>query len=415
MRRISPSDVSLRVKPVNNHNNTIRRSVERIEKFGHKYKYFITSSVDKYMAGERPSIRRVLLVSLARLSCLLCALRFGLSAFIDNPSMRAVMSDITYSMGNHKITAILLSMSGLTVFFMQMVMHQGEMGEKQHVYNVLYLLKYDKCPINLDPPKRKRMAFVADFWTKHLMVKSYNFLMAVTLSSYSYLSYVGYWDPKSGFSLVTICLWIVPTYLMFQQFYGMVTVGFMAWSLSAIYLRYAFDALSYRIEVCSQLRNPKFVMKAINEHKSLELLSEDLNSVLRYSIFYLYHLGSPALILDFYYVSSQYTDFIGKLVGGGIIVVVYSCVFLVNLFSSQVSGTAHRPRHYLYGYLNNMSSITIRQRFKIMAFIDKLCGPEIGFYCLDLFAMNNNEFYLYVANCVSNYIFFKQLFVSFNY
>ena len=378
MRRISPSDFSISVKPVNNHNNTIRRSVQRIEKFGHKYKYFINSSADKYMAGERPSTMRVLSVSVTRLSCLFCAIRFGLTAFFDNPLMTTMMSDITYSMGNHKITSLLLSMSGLTIFFMTSSNHQFEMGYKNHLLKILYLIKYDKCPIKLDPPKRKRMALIAHFWTKHLMIKSYNFLMAVTLICYSYLSYVGYWDPKSGFSLVMICLWIVPTYLMFQHFYGFVTVGFMTWSLSAIYLRYAFDSLWYRIEVCSQLRNPKFVMKAINEHKSLELLNQDLNSVLRYSLFYLYYLGSPALILDFYYVRSAYTGFIGKLVGGGIIVVVYSCVFLVNFFSSQITGSAHRPRHYLYGYLNNMSSIPIRQRFKIMAFIDKLCGPEIG-------------------------------------
>ena len=38
-----------------------------------------------------------------------------------------------------------------------------------------------------------------------------------------------------------------------------------------------------------------------------------------------------------------------------------------------------------------------------MAFIEKLDGPEIGFYCWVLFPMNSYMFYKYVANCVVTY------------
>ena len=37
--------------------------------------------------------------------------------------------------------------------------------------------------------------------------------------------------------------------------------------------------------------------------------------------------------------------------------------------------------------------LTFRQRWKLLAFIEKLSGRPIGFYCYDLFPMNNYEFY----------------------
>ena len=53
--------------------------------------------------------------------------------------------------------------------------------------------------------------------------------------------------------------------------------------------------------------------------------------------------------------------------------------------------------------------MSIKQRLKLLSFIEKLSGREIGFYCYDLFPMNNYEFYQYLYICGSNYFLFLSL------
>ena len=91
-------------------------------------------------------------------------------------------------------------------------------------------------------------------------------------------------------------------------------------------------------------------------------------------------------------------------------VILFSVVFSLNLFSCFVIDSVHKPKYQLYRYLTK-SNLTVNQRIKIQSFIEKLCGPDIGFYCLDLFPMNNFEFYVYCVNCVKNYILFNQTFL----
>jgi hypothetical protein len=58
---------------------------------------------------------------------------------------------------------------------------------------------------------------------------------------------------------------------------------------------------------------------------------------------------------------------------------------------------------------NTKIIILLQHRLKISAFIEKLCGPVIGYYCYDLFAFTNYEFYAFVAFVFFNYILLNGL------
>ena len=51
---------------------------------------------------------------------------------------------------------------------------------------------------------------------------------------------------------------------------------------------------------------------------------------------------------------------------------------------------------------------------QIEIFLNRISGPDIGVYCLDLFAMNLYEFYQFIAICIANYFIITKL-LSNNY
>ena len=97
--------------------------------------------------------------------------------------------------------------------------------------------------------------------------------------------------------------------------------------------------------------------------------------------------------------TQQFSEFAWSL----LFILVYTLIFGLIFLNSQITRSAHSTRKYFYGYLNS-TSLPIKRRMKIMAFMEKLCGPDIGFYCWDWFPLNFFEFYQYCAFCASFYM-----------
>ena len=116
---------------------------------------------------------------------------------------------------------------------------------------------------------------------------------------------------------------------------------------------------------------------------------------------------SPGQILIVSFTIDENTPKIGKIFEGMAFILDYSVASILNLVISQITQSAHRPRKYFYGYLTR-NSLSFEHRMKIIAFIEWMCGPDIGFYCMDWFLLNSFEFYKYCAFCVSFYIMVSQ-------
>ena len=83
---------------------------------------------------------------------------------------------------------------------------------------------------------------------------------------------------------------------------------------------------------------------------------------------------------------------------------IFSIVFSVNLLSSQISQSSHKPYNNLFKFLiQKRFPLSLRVKLKIVGLIEKLSGPDIGFYCWNLFPMNNYTFYEYVCNYFVTY------------
>ena len=150
------------------------------------------------------------------------------------------------------------------------------------------------------------------------------------------------------------------------------------------------------------------MLNTIGEHISISGYTNQLNNYLKVVIFCLYYIISPVLMIGIYLTLSDKSDVYFRIVFYFVISFGTSVTFAVTLMSSRVTHSARKPLKYLHRYLIE-NHMTVRQRLKTLNLIERLSGPDIGFYCLDLFPMNSYEFYLFVTNCVSNYLLISNL------
>jgi hypothetical protein len=88
--------------------------------------------------------------------------------------------------------------------------------------------------------------------------------------------------------------------------------------------------------------------------------------------------------------------------------ILSTILFIVNYMSSSLSSSAHDFTSDLYTFLVS-KRIPVQHKLKISSFIEKLCGPVIGYYCYELFPFTNYEFYQYVSFVFTNYILLNGL------
>jgi len=84
-------------------------------------------------------------------------------------------------------------------------------------------------------------------------------------------------------------------------------------------------------------------------------------------------------------------------------------ISLINYSLSMIPREAHRPYNKLNSIMARNSAPTIL-KWKLLVLIEKLSGPKIGFYCLNIFSFTNFEYYLYISYCLQNFILLISLF-----
>ena len=125
-------------------------------------------------------------------------------------------------------------------------------------------------------------------------------------------------------------------------------------------------------------------------------------------VFILFYFASPTLMALLKISQGDNLNLIGKIFNVIVFIVIFGGCIVANLFSSRVRKASILPLKYLHRYMAE-NQLPTQQRLKTMEIIERLNGPDIGFYCYDLFPMNSNEFYEYVANCCENYFLIDSL------
>ena len=111
---------------------------------------------------------------------------------------------------------------------------------------------------------------------------------------------------------------------------------------------------------------------------------------------------TPGFELLLYITFAPDTNQYARYVAGIAFTALYSIVFLITYVCTWVTTSANKARPILIAGLKQ-TSLSTHQRWKVMEFIERLSARDIGFYCYDMFAMNNYEFMTYLLGFLVNH------------
>jgi hypothetical protein len=156
-------------------------------------------------------------------------------------------------------------------------------------------------------------------------------------------------------------------------------------------------------------RNLVLLMDVFQRHNHYSELTLEYNKFFKYCLAIIYFLFTPIVnILVFMTIFE--VNYIFRIFYALTAIVLSLLVFIANYISSSLSSSAHDFTSDLYSFLfNTRIIIAVQHRLKISSFIEKICGPVIGYYCLDLFPFTNYEFFEYISFVFSNYILLNDL------
>ena len=164
--------------------------------------------------------------------------------------------------------------------------------------------------------------------------------------------------------------------------------------------------------IAIRLANRNQIAQGIIEHNYYVHLVHYINTAVRLIILILYYIFSIFAEFVVYSVHNVNTTWLAKL-GGVVLIILYLVIILaLIILVTSIPRSAHKPYKLLLSYMSQTPSLSLRERLKIMAFIERLSPnePPIGFYCYDLFPFNSYEFYQFVFIAGSNYLLLMQFF-----
>ena len=148
-------------------------------------------------------------------------------------------------------------------------------------------------------------------------------------------------------------------------------------------------------------------MDQLREHNFCSKLTMDINAWMRYMMFIYYYLTIPILDISMMIILFE-TNMIFKLI---LYIIIIICALNLFIFNHILTATGIEA-HNCYAILNTIMArkrMRIYTRFKVNMVIERLAVPLIGMYCLDLFPFTNYEFFLFIANCISQFFLFLDL------
>jgi len=148
---------------------------------------------------------------------------------------------------------------------------------------------------------------------------------------------------------------------------------------------------------------------ALLEHDRCCVMIYRMNGNLRFLTWIFYYLSIPAIDLLVILSIHKEIDITNRSLVGITVIIGVFALSILNYSMASVSVAAHRPYNKLYSIIVR-KSITRALKLKVMGLIEKLSGPVIGIYCLDVFPFTNYEFYIYITNCILNFILIIGLF-----
>ena len=208
--------------------------------------------------------------------------------------------------------------------------------------------------------------------------------------------------------MLGVIFWSIMTLVFLIQFFGYISEGSIIWFVSNIYLKNQFLEINDKIKLAFRTNDQRYLIRLIDDHHMTEKLTQELNQFFRYMILMIYYCGTPGIELLIYLSHEPSTYFYARFVLVFIAITLCIVVFLLNYMSTGIISAAKKPRQAFHGFLSQRQ-VSNQTRLKLVNFVETLSEREIGFYCYDMFPMNNLGFYHYLYFIGTNYFLILDL------
>ena len=383
-------------------------AIKRLETFLRRHHILVSNNFDEYMNGTKSDKQTIFRVSSMKVCLLIVGLRFAVSAFSRSKIVSALLCDANYLLANQLFLSMAMSICALVILFIGSRIQIHELNHRFPVSELLYQVKHKRLPLNLNEYHYRRFILYANLMTKYLLNSVFWSLVFISNVVLLGSAVFAYFEPNSGFSIIGITFWGVLDFVWMTQFYGIVSGGFIFWSMTTLYLKYKFLEVNEIIRFSLENNDYHLLMSKMREHQFIAKLTFEHNEFFKLMIFILYYFGTPALEILMFLSHEKNTLFLVRFIFIFIFCIVFGAVFTVNLMSAAISRAAQMPSPQLYSFMTRVN-LRYDQRFRVMSFIERLSGTGIGFNCYNLFPMNNYEFYQYVSVIACNYILIMNL------
>ena len=388
----------------------IREVFESFEEFS-KNKLVFIYDIDEYVQGKKNN-KREFWVFLAKLMAFLRIFEAFFMGFIDDIRIRLLIMDYTLfgSEGNRLLYRITLICFGQVVLVPLFLVQYLEISKKLPIFKICHLIKYRIIKYPLNSKNYRKFCLFLKIYSLIVFnsVKTYSIICTI-FHSFIFGSY-----PRDGYEIYSIFGQIMGNITFFIAcYYSTAFLGIASIICLSLtqYLKYKFEEINTKIELSLKQMNIRLLMNAIHEHNYVERLTRDINDLFSKIIFIVYYILTLTSQLFLFIAQRDDTLLIYRIVFPIFALINIFGLFYMHIVSNQICTRAHEAYPNLFTILVNENfRMNYKQRLKLMSFMEKLSGPQIGFYCYDLFAMNSNGFYEYITIYVSNYFLIMSLF-----
>ena len=341
------------------------------------------------------SIGLKLTITLILKDCMTCAI------FDTNPEIRSFFSNATHLMGNQRIVSTYGALGSSLALMLGLIYNYEELNRKTFVIEFLNSIKNNQNSNRLSSRYSNKFGLQLNIIDKFCINESSNSI-AVAIAFILIISSIrAYLDENSNFNLVSMIIWSVHVWKTFTG-YGVVMYSVI------VYLKYQFLEINESIEISLRNRDFPSLMKAYRNHTEVVKTLNLLNKMYKIVMFQIYFSVSPLIDYTIFIVTQKDTTFYLRLLCSSVGVNCFLMIFVLTYLCAGITKIAHNSRPLLYTFLLK-TRLSVNENMRIESFIERLSGPEIGFYCWDLFAMNNREFCDFFFQFIANYILVKLL------
>ena len=412
MRIISKLKSTIRRKIAINYD--VNYFLSKLFEYMIKTRIFIHESVDNY-DERRLSRSRLVQCYVWRLFIIIFYIRFLLPAIIakqwlielvSNPLQLFFVNGTRIDSNDFRLLSLMISQGPLIILILLMILQLTEVKYTNTQYN--FMIDYIKRRHLLLSYKNERKLSIKSNLVYIILIKVIlPPLILFIVMCFITLNIILYMDSNYNFSMFSIIFFNITFIFFIWQFFGLVFLAIIHCTFTVLYIRYKFYEINDKFLLCLRFKNFSH-LQIIAQHNHICQLIQDINQIYKWYIFILYYFANPGLLVLLKISQGDNLNLIGKIFIIIVFIVIFGGCIVANLFSSRVNKASILPLKYLHRYMAE-NQLPLKQRLKTMEMIERLSGPDIGFYCYDLFIMNSNEFYEYVANCCKNYFLINSL------